>query len=46
MALVQKKVRNNDKRLSEAIKYSRFNSKYFEDVEKIKKKISYERSKY
>jgi hypothetical protein len=45
MTLVHKKGSNSNRRLSQAINDSRFNPKYFEDLDRIKKKISFERSK-
>ena len=43
MALVNKKVSNNSKKLSQAIRDSRFNAKYFENTDAMLKKISYKR---
>jgi len=43
MALVNKKVSLNSKKLSRAMKDSRFDSKYFENKEKLLKSISFKR---
>ena len=43
MALVNRIVSNNSKRLTRAVNDSRYNPKYFENTETLLKKMSYKR---
>ncbi len=43
MALVNRIVSNNSKKLTRAVNDSRYNTKYFENTEALLKKVSYKR---